>query len=233
MTLANFVTLSVSRFNPRTPHGVRRRFIRMQDIRLCVSIHAPHTGCDGLRCNRTNVSRVSIHAPHTGCDTIWIILVLLSICFNPRTPHGVRHIWGGWMHGFRLFQSTHPTRGATGIPFALSSSIWRFNPRTPHGVRRPQQAVPSSSWTFQSTHPTRGATTRHRTQCHHQGFQSTHPTRGATDLVLLTIDEMTVSIHAPHTGCDYHGAMVCRFPHQVSIHAPHTGCDLSTAQRIV
>ena len=155
------LTTSASRFecfNPRTPHGVRRGGLVGKVHAVGVSIHAPHTGCDGLRSNRTNISRVSIHAPHTGCDS--------------RLPYlRLGHLW---------FQSTHPTRGAT-HDTVTGRSVSCFNPRTPHGVRQHICRGKLFDGTFQSTHPTRGATLL--TRLSERGvamFQSTHPTRGAT-----------------------------------------------------
>ena len=145
-------------FNPRTPHGVRlashasasltnvfqsthptRGATRIPPtLRFTglISIHAPHTGCDGFdRCNCLSTAQISIHAPHTGCDLSACIsysLLIISIhaphtgCdraygkrgrqqanFNPRTPHGVR----------RAMSDTYYNFG------------YHFNPRTPHGVR--------------------------------------------------------------------------------------------------
>ena len=34
-----------------------------------------------------------------------------------------------------------------------------------------------------------------------------------------------ISIHAPHTGCDALSEVKALLPLQISIHAPHTGCD--------
>ncbi len=34
-------------------------------------------------------------------------------------------------------------------------------------------------------------------------FQSTHPIRDATAMQTLLDYQMNISIHAPHTGCDY------------------------------
>ena len=87
---------------------------------------------------------ISIHAPLTGCDSFVLIKSM------PRA----------------LFQSTHPSRGATVLcdantPELLISihapltgcdrgsvPVWpvgcNFNPRTPHGVRPPPVSVASS-----------------------------------------------------------------------------------------
>ncbi len=57
-------------------------------------------------------------------------------------------------------------------------------------------------------------------------FQSTHPTWGATGQSARSSASASVSIHAPHVGCDgVHHCLVRRYP--VSIHAPHVGCDFS------
>ena len=56
------------------------------------------------------------------------------------------------------------------------------------------------------------------------GFQSTHPIRGATTGEYPCIWTHCISIHAPHTGCDYHRHCHLHYWH-ISIHAPHTGCD--------
>ena len=165
-------------FNPRTPHGVRRRALHLRYRQRTVSIHAPHTGCDSMTVCRHAVRavsihaphtgcdaaveyadaliKVSIHAPHTGCDNISAVIEFIGICFNPRTPHGVR-----------LFLTT------------FCSFTTCFNPRTPHGVRL-FLAPPLNPLQFQSTHPTRGATRPRQ----------------------VVRSQYVVSIHAPHTGCD-------------------------------
>ena len=125
-------------FNPRTPGGVRpgRPFIASSGIGR-VSIHAPRVGCDSpsqglaslsaqfqsthpgwgatLQVNVTlGVSKVSIHAPRVGCDTIGLSSIISFICFNPRTPGGVRRQHAYYHEKQHLFQSTHPGWGATG-----------------------------------------------------------------------------------------------------------------------
>ena len=128
----------------------------------------------------------------------------LRSCFNPRTPRGVRHGDGdegaggfvvsihapraGCDEGVpsvipvgRVFQSTHPARGATcglrgRIPIVFVS------------IHAPRAGCDTIGWglvvlvtLFQSTHPARGATPDLGwlwPVC--QVFQSTHPARGAT-----------------------------------------------------
>ena len=58
---------------------------------------------------------VSIHAPRAGCDLCPTATTALRVCFNSRTPCGVRLK----VNPFRLlayqFQFTHPVRGATDL----------------------------------------------------------------------------------------------------------------------
>ena len=81
----------ITYFNPRTPYGMRLPQITFVHKPCKISIHAPLTGCDGIRLLPTNIPSISIHAPLTGCDTSLCVLIL--------------------MH--HQFQSTHPLRDAT------------------------------------------------------------------------------------------------------------------------
>ena len=102
-------------FNPRTPCGVRLSHLLYDSDLLHISIHAPLAGCDDMQQAVTDTKlEISIHAPLTGCD-----------------PRGA-----GSPPLRALFQSTHPSRGATLVTLVTC---------TPFGV-------------FQSTHPLRGAT---------------------------------------------------------------------------
>ena len=102
-----------------------------------ISIHAPLTGCDtDKRVPASPETRISIHAPLTGCDTTPLTLYATRKYFNPRTPHGVRHL----------------------CCYCSEKTYLHFNPRTPHGVRLLTDSVPPRIYRFQSTHPSRGAT---------------------------------------------------------------------------
>ena len=124
-------------FNPRTPCGVRRAYLR----RILV------------------LAKISIHAPLAGCDRAFWNTQSKCQYFNPRTPCGVRRKSRGRIIYQRTFQSTHPLRGATRIidparrlcgisihaPLAGCDHqdqddercLRDFNPRTPCGVRLP------------------------------------------------------------------------------------------------
>ncbi len=57
-------------FNPRSPHGERRKVFKTREEALVISIHAPRTGSDLAVEISSIVSDISIHAPRTGSDKI-------------------------------------------------------------------------------------------------------------------------------------------------------------------
>ena len=92
-----------------TPHWTRSSEVPN------ISIHAPREGCDpsGIG-NIIPQLAISIHAPREGCDAT------------------AKKVY----HKTKIFQSTHPARGATSSRFSLTPACFNFNPRTPRGVRR-------------------------------------------------------------------------------------------------
>ena len=169
-----------SHFNPRTPCGVRLHSGRSSQA---ISDFNPRTPC-GVRRERMAAPEVSggisIHAPLAGCD----------LAANRKDRRQ------------RLFQSTHPLRGAT-----------------------VKAAIVDGETVFQSTHPLRGATCMRGWLPNPMQFQSTHPLRGATVPTLANVNAFDISIHAPLAGCDNLRNLhaVTSF---ISIHAPLAGCDL-------
>ena len=146
-----------------------------------ISIHAPLAGSDGTRGNDLRIVIISIHAPLAGSDP----------CFPPAAS------------GRPRFQSTLPSRGATGR-------------RLPPAIRRT---------VFQSTLPSRGATPQgpghppyDQISIHAplagsdsgagcgagagDRFQSTLPSRGATPPGSGRTAQVQISIHAPLAGSD-------------------------------
>ena len=103
-----------------------------------ISIHAPRTGSDvcdsvlnsvdslfqstlparGATDPLTNVAiscgSISIHAPRTGSDRNTSHTISTQEHFNPRSPHGERHLQALKVVTDKAFQSTLPARGATG-----------------------------------------------------------------------------------------------------------------------
>ena len=145
--------------------------------------------------------------------------------FNPRTPHGVRPLAPDSPAVSTVFQSTHPSRGATcpsnsriaciiiSIHAPLTGCDPRrnrypqpptnFNPRTPHGVRR----LSGLSLGVHNCISIHAPLTGCDCSCigaasDIAGFQSTHPSRGATPGLNRHNIFPPISIHAPLTGCD-------------------------------
>ena len=194
---------------------------------------------------------VSIHAPLAGCDRFGDGRRPWSVCFNPRTPRGVRPFGAFTYKPDGTFQSTHPSRGATPsdvvCPVRITVSI-----HAPLAGCDPfaSMMMPLRKM-FQSTHPSRGATgnLQHvqetievsihaplagcdpaaaRMLADDRVFQSTHPSRGAAQQQRSAADVESVSIHAPLAGCDKeYERGIERL--RVSIHAPLAGCDRGKA----
>ena len=122
-----------------------------------ISIHAPLAGCDWWTMKKVDLISISIHAPLAGCDFSPVIISKVWVYFNPRTPCGVRltrssgkpsttrisihaplagcdviNSRANILH--RLFQSTHPLRGATAkmhkifCAFCDNRQFYRFSP---------------------------------------------------------------------------------------------------------
>ena len=146
-------------FNSRTPGGVRLAVILMRlrslefqfthpgrgatqapsldDADLRVSIHAPREGCD-LQYTGMNYKEYKFQFTHPGRGATGQRRQgdQATLCFNSRTPGGVR-----LSDGVRIFKR----------PIG-------FNSRTPGGVRPSGMQVVFSRCVFQFTHPGRGAT---------------------------------------------------------------------------
>ena len=183
--------------------------------------------------------------PARGATTNWVARVETDKCFNPRAPHGARHL----------------------PPYIVIPADRSFNPRAPHGARQDRHKSRHSlnrvsihaprtgrdvwfllvlvqQFWFQSTRPARGATgepfsdrpvgasfnprsphgARQHPETQAQGqelFQSTRPARGATGLARSSSAFGQVSIHAPRTGRDFSGLAIRRLPAGFNPRAPH------------
>ena len=169
---------------------------------------------------------ISIHAPRAGCDQ--------------------RRQAEAWKT--KIFQSTHPVRGATGSVSSMTIHLMisihapragcdldgdgdrhghpaDFNPRTPCGVRRSNHWQRVHRWHFNPRTPCGVRPTSFSGEYVSSLFQSTHPVRGATatagDCGAATAD------FNPRTPC---GVRPMRPREQkrvmtISIHAPRAGCD--------
>ena len=150
---------AASNFNPRSPHGERRRVQKQTHPPKEISIHAPRTGSDHGRGLALGEVHISIHAPRTGSDEDGAEAgYQLVLHFNPRSPHGERPDSDVVESIAQAFQSTLPARGATALYRAVRArkgfqstlpargathlvetapDLYRnFNPRSPHGERQ-------------------------------------------------------------------------------------------------
>ena len=167
-------------FNPRTPHGVRLDDLVIGVCSGGISIHAPLTGCDAAGEIHPAWIGISIHAPLTGCDS------MDAVRYFVRT----------------IFQSTHPSRGATTDKSSLCQllSISIHAPLTGCDLQfrhiKTDRAISiHAPLTGCDCYPCKQSLLLFQ-------FQSTHPSRGATLIPSHIRPLLHISIHAPLTGCD-------------------------------
>ena len=204
------VSTSLTRFNSRTPGGVRpTRALTARERQRFQFTHPGRGATDQSLSGRA-----------------------YKDCFNSRTPGGVRlHHSQDTTKTIQMFQFTHPGRGATYVYryfkscgvvsihapregcdlslLALSLVTKCFNSRTPGGVRLSLAMLLVML----------------------NMFQFTHPGRGATEPSPDNNNPVNVSIHAPREGCDVVEPEGGGGGVRVSIHAPREGCDELTCQQ--
>ena len=100
--------------------------------------------------------------------------------FNPRSPHGERHL--ALIHSDRekLISIHAPRTGSDSSWGSICAATGHFNPRSPHGER----PTPKGGRQI------------------FLAFQSTLPARGATVIATAFAFAPNISIHAPRTGSD-------------------------------
>ena len=90
----------IHNFNPRTPYGMRP--CQLEKMAWCWIFQSTHPLRDatGSLSSLLFPLCISIHAPLTGCDMMrWLRAIHLSN-FNPRTPYGMRPFIGAYRHTF-------------------------------------------------------------------------------------------------------------------------------------
>ena len=123
-------------FNPRSPHGERRRKKpssapppqfqptlpargATSDIALALmAVQAfqptlPARGATARQVHHHRCASISTHAPRTGSDVSDNAVDAVLRDFNPRSPHGERHCNVCQRVDCHKFQPTLPARGAT------------------------------------------------------------------------------------------------------------------------
>ena len=211
-------------FNPRSPHGERRKSPKMKLPGTNFNPRSPHGERPAAVC----------------CLCRWRY-------FNPRSPHGERPGWSILSAIISVFQSTLPARGATfnQSPFAVHASFQstlpargatrrhrrhiatytisihaprtgsdgadvrrggqgqHFNPRSPHGERPLTQAIPrrmQRDFNPRSPHGERLRLGGRRGGGGHFNPRSPHGERlRGRDAPTRAV---VISIHAPRTGSD-------------------------------
>ena len=176
-----------------------------------------------------------------------MIQALIVAHFNPRSPHGERHVFIGSCPLYKPFQPTLPARGATKfnlhpignilyfnprsphgerpIIHCCNPHVTNFNPRSPHGERQNKVLKKSQKNAFQPTLPARGATSTVFSPENLQAlFQPTLPARGATFAVPKNVRRSKFQPTLPARG-----ATPAPYDHmalgKISTHAPRTGSD--------
>ena len=124
------------------------------------------------------------------------------VCFNSRTPCGVRRERLLRVGGKYVFQFTHPVWGAT-QPISnknMESTVSIHAPRVGCDTKVTQSSRSSTSFNSRTPCGARlGSFHLIDLVCK---FQFTHPVRGATAANSSASHLRPVSIHAPRAGCD-------------------------------
>ena len=168
-------------FNPRSPHGERRRVAGHRKDSNQISIHAPRTGSDSSCGIHVHIGvGISIHAPRTGSDP-------------PSCGVGAC--------GSRI--SIHAPRTGSDSGEAHAAAVCRISIHAPRtGSDAIEAADDLVEWAFQSTLPARGATL-HSTRTPRGGDISIHAPRTGSDQDAVLDEKISgISIHAPRTGSD-------------------------------
>ena len=145
-------------FNPRSPHGERRRKSSCPPSMWTFQSTLPARGATRKNLKALNVPDISIHAPRTGSDFFCRAAGSVISDFNPRSPHGERRAVG------------------------CRTAPWGdFNPRSPHGERRDIVEWGGADELISIHAPRTGSDGECLgTEVFYSQFQSTLPARGAT-----------------------------------------------------
>ena len=191
-------------FNPRSPHGERRRWCAAAARRTSISIHAPRTGSDAAAQPASPMfCSFQSTLPARGATQSALFSRRILSNFNPRSPHGERpRKFAGVQFQTADFnpRSPHGER----LSFCdFSPAQAHFNPRSPHGERRRMVRAHGRSLPI-SIHAPRTGSDPEGIRCT-QKYQNFNPR----------------SPHGERPNC----RLLCLLRHQISIHAPRTGSD--------
>ena len=214
-------------FNPRSPHGERRRLHHGRRWHDHISIHAPRTGSDtGGDPFFYDSWDISIHAPRTGSDVCFFqdtpLRRLISI-HAPRTGSDCakrqsRHAFGISIHA--------PRTGSDHLPL-LASPAGDISIHAPRTGSDPSPSGRLSRRMSISIHAPRTGSdlVACYTDIERELFQSTLPARGATYQRPSSLRTSGYfNPRSPHGERRTSGRHPCGHP-AISIHAPRTGSD--------
>ena len=114
--IATSFCATADNFNPRSPHGERHtNNVRLPRLLDNFNPRSPHGERQLVADNSAEEVLISIHAPRTGSDRNTSHTISTQEHFNPRSPHGERRSVPDSSATAARFQSTLPARGATGV----------------------------------------------------------------------------------------------------------------------
>ena len=170
-----------------------------------ISIHAPHTGRDGLD-GRVGmyVEEFQSTRPIRGATSSGSAMRRgRSINFNPRAPYGAR-LGGcalGVYHGCISIHAPHTGRDAAKMQKINRDIISIHAPHTGRDKLSVRRIQLDADISIHAPHTGRDYPASVCSRVH-GGFQSTRPIRGATRQDDGARHHRCISIHAPHTGRD-------------------------------
>ena len=218
-----------------------------------ISIHAPHARSDFVVSDVRRWMRISIHAPHARSDLRFAGTLITNYHFNPRSSCEERRILFGHHGDHKKFQSTLLMRGATWQSLQTAQSkifqstllmrgATQQHGATAEGRRISIHAPHARSDIFGSILIILSTNFNPRSSCEERPigaakaspaikFQSTLLMRGATINLLKEVQQLSISIHAPHARSDLRDAVKMVIADAISIHAPHARSDDRGAER--
>ena len=139
--LAGFSTNAVTAFQSTPPVRGATYKPKAGSSKWSISIHAPRAGGDtALGCDNRMACGISIHAPRAGGDSQCRIRCR-SLRISIHAPRaGGDPPSSGLAQHIKIFQSTPPVRGATGLGGGRDKGRGNFNPRPPCGGRPAREA---------------------------------------------------------------------------------------------
>ena len=212
-------------FNPRSPHGERRKVTPVIDMVQNFNPRSPHgerqTRLDGhdraIQFQSTLPARGATTPPRPRCR---------CCChFNPRSPHGERQSITVTI-AVEIHISTHaPRTGSDRPPCPPTTAIAHFNPRSPHGERLAMMYANGATQAISIHAPRTESDCIRRTKYRKRGI-SIHAPRTGSDLRIppTRFPRAHFNPRSPHGERLPCACLRCK-RHPISIHAPRTGSD--------